>query len=130
MLLEDEVLELDVNELVYDYQGYGVRTAVKYGLCEAIKNGYNNFMVNFIDTYNNVSFDTTVVDSNNHNVIINSNEFTEILEQYYFSVAPATNSEVGVALLDVINRLFIKCVEYTEEVRKEYDEDLINYYNF
>ena len=39
----------------------------------------------------------------------------EILEQYYFSVVPATNPEVGVALLNAINALFIKCRDYTEE---------------
>ena len=121
-LLEDEVLELDVNELLTNYQNYGVRVAVKYGLSKAIKNGYNNFMVSFIDTYN-VSLKTAVVDSNNHNdVIINSNEFTEILEEYYYSVAPATDSEVGDALLDVINELFIKCVTYVEKQA--------SYYNF
>ena len=123
MFLEDEVLELDVNELVYDYQNYGVRTAVKYGLCKAIKTAYNHFMVSFIDSYNNISLKTSIVDSNDYKVIVDSNEFTEILEEYYYSIAPATNSEVGVALLDVINRLFIKCRDYTEE-------QIDYYYNF
>ena len=120
MNLEDEVLRLDVNEVVYNYQNYGVTTAVKYGLCKAIKNGYNHFMVGFIDTYNNISLRTTIVDSSNYNVIVNSNEFTETLEEYYYSIAPATNPETGVALLDVINRLFIKCIDYVEKQANYY----------
>lgn len=122
-MLEDEVLELDVNEVVYDYQGYGVRMAVKYGLCEAIKIAYNHFMVSFIDTYNNVSLETSIVDSNNYNVIVDSNDFTEILEKYYFNIAPATNREVGIALLNTINALFIKCRDYVEK-------QVNYYYNF
>ena len=119
-LLEDEILKLDTNELVVNYQNYGVRTAVKYGLCKAIKTAYNHFMVSFIDTYSGVSLKTSVVDSSNYNVIVNSNEFTEILEQYYYSVAPATNAEVGDALLDTINELFIKCVDYVEKQTRYY----------
>ena len=124
--LEDEVMELNVNELIYSYQNYGVKTAVKEGLCKAIKTAYNQFMVGFIDSYsyNNISLRTSIVDSSNYNnVIVNSDEFIEILEQYYYSVAPATNSEVGVALLNAINALFIKCVDYVE---KQIDY----YYNF
>lgn len=122
MLLEDdEVLKLDVNELVCNYQIFGVRVAVKYGLCKAIKTAYNRFMVSFIDTYDKVSLKTSVVDSNDYNnVIISSNKFTEILEEYYYSVAPATNFEVGDALLDVIDKLFIKCVEYVEKQTSYY----------
>lgn len=115
MLLENEVLKLDVNEVIYNYQNFGARVAVKYGLCKAIKTAYNHFMVGFIDTYD-VSLKTSVVDSNDYNnVIINSNEFIEILEYYYYSVAPATNFEVGVALLNTIKALFAKCVEYVEK---------------
>ena len=55
MFLEDEVLQLDVNEVVCNYQNYGATVAVKYGLCKAIKPAYNHFMVSFIDTYNNIS---------------------------------------------------------------------------
>ena len=113
-LLEDEVLELDVDELVSNRQNYGVRMAVKYGLCKAIKTAYNRFGVGFMDYYNNGSLKTTIVDSNSYNVIVDSSEFTTILEKYYFNIAPATNSEVGDALLDVINRLFVKCVDYVE----------------
>ena len=117
--LEDEVLELDVDEVLYNYQNYGVTTAIKYGLCKAIKNGYNHFMVSFIDTYN-FSLKTTVVDSSNYHVIINSNEFIEISEKYYYNVTPGTNLEVGVALLNVINELFIKCVDYVEKQTSYY----------
>ena len=123
MMLEDEVLQLDVKELVCDYQNYGVVVAVKYGLCRAIKTAYNQFMVSFIDTYNNISLKTSIVDSSNYSIIVNSNEFTEILEKYYYSIAPATNFEVGVALLDVINKVFVKCIKYVE---KQIDY----YYNF
>ena len=122
MNLEDEVLRLDVNEIVYNYQSYGVTRAVKDGLCKAIKNGYNHFMVSFIDSYNNISLKTAVVDASDYNIIIDSNEFTEILEEYYYSVAPATNCEVGAALLDAINELFIKCINYAETQA--------SYYNF
>lgn len=115
--LEDEVLQI-----VSKYKDYGVTVAVKYGLCKAIKTAYNHFMVSFIDSYN-ISLKTSVVDSNNYNVIINSNEFTEILEQYYYSVAPATNLETGVALLNTIDALFIKCVDYAEK-------QINYYYNF
>ena len=120
--LEDEVLKLGIGEMVYDFQNYGAITAVKYGLCRAIKTAYNQFEVGFIDYYDNgsLSLKTTIVDLNSYSVIVDSNEFTEILEQYYYSVAPTTNSEVGNALLDVINRLFIKCRDYSEEQ--------INYY--
>ena len=119
--LEDEVMQLDVNEVVYNYQSYGVTTAVKYGLCKAIKNAYNHFMISFIDSYNNISLRTSIVDSNNYNnVIVDSNEFTETLEEYYYSIAPATNHEAGVALLDVINRLFVKCVDYVEKQASYY----------
>ena len=121
-LLEDEVLELDVKEVVYNYQSYGVAGAIKRGLCKAIKNGYNHFMVSFIDSYD-FSLKTSIVDSSNYNsVIINSFEFIEILEQYYYSVAPATDFEVGSALLDTINQLFIKCVDYVK--------NQASYYNF
>ena len=118
-LLEDEVLELDVNELLANYQNYGVKTAVKYGLCKAIKTAYNHFMVSFIDSYD-VSLKTTVVDSSKYSVIVDSNEFTEILEQYYYSVAPATNLETGTVLLNTINALFIKCVDYVEKQASYY----------
>ena len=116
-LLEDEVLKLDINEVVYDCQNYGVITAVKYGLCRAIKTAYNQFGVGFIDYYNNssLSLKTTIVDLNSYNVIVDSNELSTILEKYYFNTEPATNHEVGSALLDVINRLFVKCRDYTEE---------------
>ena len=118
--LEDEVLQLDINEIIYSYQGYGVTVAVKYGLCKAIKTAYNNFMVSFIDSYNNVSLKTAVVDSNDHATIVDSNEFTEILEKCYYSIAPATNHEVGTALLNTINELFIKCVDYVERQASYY----------
>ena len=122
-VLEDEVMQLDVNEIVYNCQNYGATVAVKYGLCKAIKTAYNHFMVSFIDTYNNISLKTAVVDSSNCNIIVDSNEFTEILEEYYYSIAPATNQEVGVALLDVINRLFVKCTDYV-------GKQASYYYNF
>ena len=122
-LLEDEVLELDVNELLANYQNYGVKTAVKYGLCKAIKTGYNRFGVGFMDYYNNGSLKTTIVDLNSYNVVVDESEFSTILEEYYFSIALATNSEVGNALLDVINRLFVKCRDYAEE-------QVAYYYNF
>ena len=121
--LEDEVLELDTTEVVCNYQNYGARTAVKYGLCKVIKTAYNQFRVGFMDYYNNGSLKTTIVDLNSYNVIVDSNEFTEILEQYYYSVAPATNLEAGNTLLGVINRLFIKCRDYAEE-------QAYYYYNF
>ena len=118
--LEDEVMQLDVSEVVYNYQGYGVATAVKYGLCKAIKTAYKHFMVGFIDSYNNVSLKTAVIDASNYNIIVDSNDFTEILEEYYYSIAPATNREVGTALLNVINELFIKCMDYVVERHNYY----------
>ena len=121
MMLEDEVQLLDVSEVIYNYQSYGVTTAVKYGLCKAIKTAYNHFMVSFIDSYNNVSLKTAIVDANNnYNVIVNSNEFTETLEECYYSVAPATNREIGVALLNTINEFFVKCIDYVEKQANYY----------
>ena len=120
--LADEVMQLDVYNVIYDYQGYGATVAVKRGLCKAIKTAYNHFMVSFIDSYNNVSLNTAIVDASNYNVIVNSNDFTEILEEYFYNIAPGTNSEVGVALLNTINKLFIKCVDYVERQA--------SYYNF
>lgn len=112
MNLANEVMQLD--DVVYNYQNYGVRGAVKYGLCKAIKTAYNHFMVSFIDTYN-VSLKTAVIDSSNYNIIIDSNEFTKILEEYYYSVAPATNQEVRDSLLNVINELFLRCISYAKK---------------
>ena len=123
MILEDEVLQLDVNEVVYSYQSYGATVAVKRGLCKAIKAAYSHFMISFIDSYNNVSLKTSIVDSNNYTVIVDSNEFTEILEKYFYNIAPATNPEVGVALLNTINELFVKCSDYAER-------QVSYYYNF
>ena len=124
MSLEDEVMQLDVDEVIYNYQSYGVRGAVKYGLCKAIKTAYNHFMVGFIDSYNNVnnvSLKTAVVDASNYNnVIVDSNEFTETLEEYYYSIAPATNYEVGAALLNTINELFLKCIDYAKKQANYY----------
>ena len=120
LMLEDEVLQLDVNEIIYNYQSYGVRVAVKYGLCKAIKTAYNHFMVSFIDSYD-ISLKTTVVDSNNYsNVIVDSNKFIETLEKYYYCIAPATNAEVGTALLNTIDALFIKCIDYVEKQTNYY----------
>lgn len=120
-MLEDEVMQLDVNELIYNCQGYGVATAVKYGLCKAIKTAYNRFMISFIDSYNNISLKTAIVDASNYNnVIVDSNEFIEILEKYYYSVVPVTNRAVGIALLNVINELFVKCIDYVENQASYY----------
>ena len=120
-LLEEEVMQLDISEIVHTYQNYGARVAVKYGLCKAIKTAYNHFMVSFIDSYRGISLRTSIVDSSNYNnVIVDSNEFMETLEKYYYSIAPATNCEVGTALLDVINRLFVKCVGYVENQASYY----------
>ena len=123
--LEDEVSELNINEVVYDFQNYGVITAVKYGLCRAIKTAYSQFGVGFIDYYNNssLSLKTVIVDLNSYSVIVDSNELSMILEEYYFNTEPTTNYEVGSALLDVINKLFVKCRNYAEE-QVDY------YYNF
>ena len=119
--LEDEVMQLDAREIVYDYQNYGARVAVKCGLCKAIKTAYNHFMISFIDNYNNISLITSIVDSSNYNnVIVDSNEFTEILEECYYNVAPATNCEVGVALLSTINKFFVRCVDYVEKQTNYY----------
>lgn len=119
--LEDEVMQLDVNEIVCNYRSYGARVAVKYGLCKAIKTAYNHFMISFIDSYNSISLRTSIVDSSNYNnVIVDSNEFMETLEECYYSVAPATNYEVGVALLNTINELFIKCIDYVKRQTSYY----------
>ena len=122
-MLEDKILQLDVNEIVYNYQNHGVRVAVKYGLCKAIKTAYNHFMVSFIDSIDSydISLKTAVVDSNNYsNVIVDSNKFIEILEKYYYSIAPATNIEVGIALLNAINALFVECIDYVEKQTNYY----------
>ena len=115
---------LDTNEVVYNYQNYGATVAVKRGLCKAIKAAYSHFMISFIDSYNNVSLKTSIVDSNNYNtVIVDSSEFTEILEKYFYNIAPGTNSEVGAALLNTINEFFIRCIDYAER-------QVSYYYNF
>ena len=117
--LEDEVMQLDAEEVVNNYQNYGVTVAVKYGLCKAIKTAYKHFMVSFVDAYS-VSLKTSIIDSSNYTVIVDSDEFTEILEEYYYSIAPATNREVGVALLNTINKLFVRCVDYVERQASYY----------
>ena len=114
--LEDEEV---MQEVINNYQNYGVTVAVKYGLCKAIKTAYKHFMVSFVDTYS-VSLKTSIIDSSNYTVIVDSDEFTETLEEYYYSIAPATSREVGVALLNTINKLFAKCVDYAERQASYY----------
>ena len=114
--LEDEEV---MQEVINNYQNYGVTVAVKYGLCKAIKTAYKHFMISFVDTYS-VSLKTSIIDSSNYTVIVDSDEFTETLEEYYYSIAPATNREVGIALLDTINKLFAKCVDYVERQASYY----------
>ena len=114
--LEDEEV---MQEVINNYQNYGVTVAVKYGLCKAIRTAYKHFMVSFVDAYS-VSLKTSIIDASNYTVIVNSDEFTETLEEYYYSIAPATNREVGIALLDTINKLFAKCVDYVERQASYY----------